>query len=146
MELTGTIIEVLPLQSGVSARSGNPWQSQEYVIEVPGQYPKRCVFKVFGEDKIRQFNILKGCSGTVSIDIDAREYNGRWYNDIKAYNFVHQAVGGSQPQPQPQPQPQQAAAALQQQNYPQGQQQAAAPFPPQQPQGDGSGNADDLPF
>ena len=36
MELTGKIIAVLPANSGVSARTGNPWMSQEYVIEVPG--------------------------------------------------------------------------------------------------------------
>jgi len=54
MDLTGTIIAVLPAQSGVSARTGNPWMSQEYVIEVPGMYPKRMCFRIFGEDRIKQ--------------------------------------------------------------------------------------------
>lgn len=45
MELTGKIIAVLPANSGVSSRTGNPWMSQEYVIEVPGQYPRKCVFE-----------------------------------------------------------------------------------------------------
>ena len=58
MDLTGRIIAVLPPQSGTSARTGNPWMSQEYVIEVPGQYPRRCVFRVFGEDRIRQFKLV----------------------------------------------------------------------------------------
>ena len=40
MELTGKIIAVLPANSGVSNRTGNPWMSQEFVIEVPGQYPQ----------------------------------------------------------------------------------------------------------
>ena len=56
MELTGKIIAVLPANSGVSNRTGNPWMSQEFVIEVPGQYPRKCVFRVFGEDRIKQFN------------------------------------------------------------------------------------------
>jgi hypothetical protein len=146
MDLTGRIIAVLPPQSGTSARTGNPWMSQEYVIEVPGQYPRRCVFRVFGEDRIRQFNIQNGEDVTVQFDIDAHEYNGRWFNDIRAYNVLHGVVpavagapmagapmGGAAPFPPQQP----AAAAAQP---------AATPFPPaQEPAGEG-GSADDLPF
>ncbi len=134
MELTGKIIAVLPANSGVSARTGNPWMSQEYVIEVPGQYPRKCLFRIFGEDRIKQFNIQMGEDVTISFDIDAHEYNGRWFNEIRAYNVTRGAapVAGA-PQAAPFP-PQQAAP-----------QDAAAPFPPaQEPAGEGS--ADDLPF
>ena len=134
MELTGKIIAVLPANSGVSARTGNPWMSQEYVIEVPGQYPRKCLFRIFGEDRIKQFNIQMGEDVTISFDIDAHEYNGRWFNEIRAYNVTRGAapVAGA-PQTAPFP-PQQAAP-----------QDAAAPFPPaQEPAGEGS--ADDLPF
>ena len=85
MEITGKIIAVLPARSGVSARTGNPWMTQEYVIETHDQYPKKCLFNVFGEDKIKTFNIQVGDEMTVSFDIDAREYNGRYYNDIRAW-------------------------------------------------------------
>ena len=57
MDLTGKIIAVLEPRGGVSNRTGNNWKSQDFVIEVPGQYPKKCVFTVFGEDRINQFNI-----------------------------------------------------------------------------------------
>ena len=69
MDLTGRIIAVLPAQSGVSNRTGNPWMSQDYVIEVPGQYPKRCVFRIFGEDRIKQFNVQMNEDVTVQFDI-----------------------------------------------------------------------------
>ncbi len=134
MELTGKIIAVLPANSGVSARTGNSWMSQEYVIEVPGQYPRKCLFRIFGEDRIKQFNIQMGEDVTISFDIDAHEYNGRWFNEIRAYNVTRGAapVAGA-PQATPFP-PQQAAP-----------QDATAPFPPaQEPAGEGS--ADDLPF
>ena len=89
MELTGTIIAVLPANSGVSARTGNPWMSQQYVIEVPGQYPKKCVFGIFGEDRIKQFNIQSGEQNvTIQFDIDAHEYNGRWFNEVRCYNVI----------------------------------------------------------
>ena len=133
MDLTGKIIAVLPANSGVSSRTGNPWMSQEYVIEVPGQYPRKCVFRIFGEDRIKQFNIQNGEDVTVSFDIDAHEYNGRWFNEIRAYNVTRGAAPmAAAPQTTPFP-PQQAAAPQ------------ATPFPPaQEPAGEGS--ADDLPF
>lgn len=88
MELTGSIIAVLEAKRGTSSKTGNPWMMQGYVIEVPGQYPRRFAFTVFGEDKIKQLNIQNGEDLTIQFDIDAREYNGRWYNDFRAYNVI----------------------------------------------------------
>ena len=84
MEITGKIIAVLPERGGVS-KTGNEWKTQEYVIETHEQYPKKVCFNVFGADKIAQFNIQAGDEMTVSFDINAREYQGRWYNDIRAW-------------------------------------------------------------
>lgn len=135
MELTGRIIAVLPANSGVSNRTGNPWMSQEYVIEVPGQYPRKCVFRLFGEDRIKQFNIQMGEDLTVQFDIDAHEFNGRWFNDVRAYNVVRGAAPMAAPTQGAAPYAQQAAAP----------QDATSPFPPtQEPAGEDS--ADDLPF
>ena len=132
MELTGKIIAVMAAQSGVSARTGNAWMSQEYVIEVPGQYPRKCVFRLFGEDRIKQFNIQQGEDLTIQFDIDAHEYNGRWFNDIRAYTVIR----GQVPQPV-------AAAPTAAPVPPAGA--ATAPFPPaQEPAAENS--ADDLPF
>ena len=110
MELTGKIIAVMPAQSGISQRTGNAWKRQDYVIEVPGQYPRKCAFSIFGEDRIKQFDLHQGEENiTVQFDIDAREYNGRWYNEVRAYNVIRPYVGQPQAQqPVPQVQPQQA--------------------------------------
>jgi hypothetical protein len=86
MELEGKIIQVLDARSGTSARTGTPWKAQSFVLEVPnGQYPRRMVFDVFGEDKLNTFNIQQGQELKVSFDIDAHEYQGRWYNSIRAW-------------------------------------------------------------
>ena len=152
MELTGRIIAVIPAQSGISGRTGNSWMSQDYVIEVPGQYPRRCVFRIFGEERIKQFAIQNGEDLTVQFDIEAREYNGRWYNDVRAYNIVR---GQAQPQaaapfPPQQPgaapfPPQQSDASAPAAAAPAAAAPAAAPFPPA-PETAGEGSADDLPF
>ena len=138
MEITGKIIAVLPAQGGVSQRTGNPWKSQDYVIETHDQYPKRCCFRMFGEEKINQFNIQLGEEMTVSFDIDSHEYQGRWFNDVRAWAVNRNiqapgAVPGAGVAPAA-PIPGVAPAAP-----------AEAPFPPQQPAAEG-GSADDLPF
>jgi len=82
MEINGKIIELLPEKSGESANG--PWRKQEYILETDGQYPKKVCFMAWG-DKIDQFNIKQGENLVVSIDLESREYNGRWYTDVKAW-------------------------------------------------------------
>ena len=79
MEFTGKIIAILSPRGGVSKTSGNEWKSQEYVIENHDQYPRKMCFDVFGADKIEQFNIQMGEELTVSFDVDARQWNDRWF-------------------------------------------------------------------
>ena len=86
MEVTGKIISVMPANSGTSQRTGQTWMSQQYVLEVPGMYPKRMVFEVYGEDRIKSFAIQQGMEATVSFEIDAHEYQGRWFNEVRAWN------------------------------------------------------------
>lgn len=85
MDITGRIIAVLPERSGISQRSGSEWKAGSYVLETQEQYPKKICFDVFGADRIQQFNIQAGEMMTVSFDIDAHEYNGRWFNSIRAF-------------------------------------------------------------
>jgi hypothetical protein len=101
LELTGKIIQVLPERSGTSARG--PWRKQEYIIEVPGDFPKKVCFMLWG-DKIDQFRIQPGQDLTVSVDLESREYNGRWYTDVKAWR-VAPADGQSAPDGAPEPPP-----------------------------------------
>ena len=96
MELFGKIIAALEPRGGVSARTGNAWKAQSFVLETMEQYPRRCVFDVFGEDKLKDFNIQVGQELTVSFDIDAHEYQGRWYNSIRAWRVqTGNTLGGS---------------------------------------------------
>lgn len=91
MELSGKVIAVLEPRGGVS-KTGNPWKVQEYVIETHDQYPRKMCFDIFGEDKINQFNIQIGEEITVSFDIDAREWQGRWFNSIRAWKVERPAA------------------------------------------------------
>lgn len=141
MEITGRIIAVLPAASGVSARTGNPWMSQDYVLETHDQYPKKICFRIFGEDRIKQHNIQSGEELTVSFDIDAHEYQGRWFNSINAWavnrNVAGQPAAAPMPEAAPFPPAQSAQPAAQ-----------ATPFSPAQEAGGqvSEGSTDDLPF
>ena len=86
MEIQGKVIAVLPERSGVSARG--EWKSQTYVIETQEQYPKKMAFDVFGADRIANFGIQLGEVINVSFDIDAHEYQGRYFNQIRAWNVT----------------------------------------------------------
>lgn len=98
MEITGKIIAVLPERSGVSARSGAEWRCATYVLETMEQYPRKMCFEVFGTDRIQQLNIQAGQSYTISFDIDAHEYQGRWYNQIRAWKAEAPAAAPAAPE------------------------------------------------
>lgn len=129
MELQGKVIAVLPARSGVSARG--EWKSQSFVIETHDSFPRKMVFDVLGEERLTRFNIQLGQEVNVSFDIDAHEYNGRWFNNIRAFDvrLVDPNTVSAAPAAQ-------AAPAAPQQP-------ANAPFPPQPEQ---SNSDDDLPF
>lgn len=85
MQVQGIIIQVCPIQSGVSRSTGTPWMAQTYILETREQRPRKLAFDVFGEDKIKAMNIQCSEELNVSFDIDARESQGRWYNSIRAW-------------------------------------------------------------
>lgn len=95
MDIIGKAIAALPVKSGVSQRTGEQWQSREYVIETQEQYPKKMCFEVFGIDKLKEFNIRNNDLIKVHFDITAREYNGKWYNSIRAWKVEHVNPDGS---------------------------------------------------
>jgi hypothetical protein len=95
LKITGTVHQVLDEVSGES-RNG-PWRKQEYILETEGNYPKKVCVVVWG-DNIDQFGIHEGERVTASIDIQSREYNGRWYTDVKAWKIERESAKEGPPQ------------------------------------------------
>lgn len=95
MEVRGKIIAVQPVQTG-QGKNGT-WKKQDYVIEydLNAQYPRRMMFNLWG-DRIDQYKIQEGQMLKVSFDIDCREYNGRWYNDIRAWKVEADDTAGAE--------------------------------------------------
>lgn len=117
MEITGRIIQLLPLQTG-QGKNG-VWKKQDFVIETDGQYPKKVCISAWG-DKVSENVLVEGKEVTVSFDIESREFNGRWYTDVKAWK-VEEGGGGAPVEPY-------YAAASQQNSTPTANKNAAPEF------------------
>ncbi len=98
MEIQGRVIDVLKEQSG-EGKNGT-WRKREYVIETQDQYPKKVCFNMWG-DRIDQFPMKDGDVVTVHFDIESREYNGKWYTDVKAWKIDKSGSGTSDLPPLP---------------------------------------------
>ncbi len=82
MELEGKIIQINPLQSG-EGKNGT-WKKQDYILETKSQYPKKVCITVWG-DKVDQFALSENEDVKISIELESREYNSRWYTDVRAW-------------------------------------------------------------
>lgn len=111
MEIEGKISLALEPQSGVSQRTGNSWKSQDFVMDYfwfPNQQnPSKLTFRVFGEDRLKQFNLQPGDEVKVRLSIEANEYNGRWFNEVRAHAVTFVGASASKNQ-----QPGEQAAAM----------------------------------
>ncbi len=83
--LEGKLIQVLEPQEGVSTRGA--WKKQDFVMETTEQYPKKICVSCWNEkvDELKNFGLNDGIK--VAVNIESREYNSRWYTDIKAWRF-----------------------------------------------------------
>ena len=93
-EITGKIIKLLPEQKG-QGKNGT-WRKQDVILETPGQYPRKVCVAIWG-DKIDEFALHEGDQVKIEVDIDSREFNNRWYTDVKAWKLVRYNTHQEQP-------------------------------------------------
>lgn len=87
LEIEGRIIQKMPVQSGQGARG--PWARQDFVLEYQdGSFPVQACFSAWSEEKVKDLDRYQvGDPVKVSFSIRAREYGGRWYNDLRVWKF-----------------------------------------------------------
>lgn len=104
LAITGTVTQILPEQSG-EGRNG-PWRKQEFILETEGKFPKPVCVVIWG-DNIESFGLKEGETLTAHIDLQSREFNGRWYTDVKAWKVARDGAGsppvGDPDEPFPEP-------------------------------------------
>ena len=154
LELEGKVKTKLPAQGGTSARGA--WTRQDFVVEYQdGNYPAEACFSAWGQDRVDELARFEvGDAVKVSFNIKAREYSGRWYNDLRVWRISPAGQPAQQPAPayqqpapayQPAPQPAYAAPAAPQPAYAAPQPAAPAPSIDDMPVDLGIVE-DDLPF
>jgi len=92
MELAGKVVQVLDVVTG-EGKNGQ-WKKQDFILELPGQYQRKVCITLFG-DKIEQANLRTGDEVKVEIDIESREFNGKWYTNVKAWKVDKTMAEGS---------------------------------------------------
>ena len=97
MEITGKIIEVLPVQSFTSKKDGATHNRYSFVLEtVNTQYPSKLYLTVMGDDKWNKMGIVAGGQYSVSFDVESRKWQDKWFTEAKAYKAIRVDGGGAQ--------------------------------------------------
>lgn len=110
MEVTGKIIKRVAIRQDISKKTGEPFIKETWLIEIPGQYPRRFTFDILGEERCKKLNIQDNQEYKIYFDIDGREWEGQWYNSINAWKAEpaqtqSQAQPVAQQAPEPAPMP-----------------------------------------
>ncbi|MCY7409237.1 MAG: DUF3127 domain-containing protein [Chitinophagales bacterium] len=95
LEVTGKVFAVLPSQTGQGQKG--TWVKQAFVIETADQYPKKICFQAWGDKTEIVARLKTGDEVKVAVDLESREYQGKWYTDAKAWKIelVNQGSGSS---------------------------------------------------
>lgn len=93
MQLIAKLTQVLPLQTG-TGKNGE-WRKQDIIVETEGQYPKKICVSIWG-DKINAKQLVVGNKLKIDFDVESREYNSRWYTDVKAWRVEVAGSDGGQ--------------------------------------------------
>ena len=113
--IEGQITAILPETRGVGQRG--EWVSQDFVLKTDDNYPKNICFTILGADKIKEANIKIGDVVSIGVNIESREFNGRWYTSIKAWSVKKKSEARqqqSEPTPPPSSKPKQNYASTSQ--------------------------------
>lgn len=85
MEIKGTIIQVLPIETG-NGKKGT-WAKQPFILQTEGQYPKKLHISLWGQEKIDKYDIEVGLKLNAFIELESREYNNRYYTEVRAWKL-----------------------------------------------------------
>lgn len=121
MEIEGVVIQCLPPVKGTSARG--EWTKQEVILEQPGEFGRKVCVSFWGDKALDAASLREGDKVSVSVNIESREHNGRWYTEVRAWKMTRGAALAAMP--------------------PAGN---AVPLPASEPEGLAAESYDDLPF
>jgi hypothetical protein len=81
MQIEGKVVRILPVESG-TGKTGNAWKKQPFVIEYGDKYPKQVCVTMWNDAIVP---MTDGYTVKVQFDIESREFNGKYYTEVKAW-------------------------------------------------------------
>lgn len=141
MDFEVTVNMLLPLVTGQSARG--EWKKQEVIFDLPGEFNRKLCVGFWNDRAMDAAALRPGDRVALSVNVESREYNGRWYTEVRAWrmNRLEAQAGAAAQGGGAYPPADVAPMGAQQQAYQQPQQQQATA---QQPTS--AADVDDLPF
>ena len=109
MEVIGRISKVFDVRDGISQRTGEKWVSQDFLLEYfwwsNQTTPSKIMLSIFGADRIQEADLKEGEDVKVRLHPEAREYNGRWFNDVRfdGIEHIHREKAQNKPQEEEKP-------------------------------------------
>lgn len=99
MEIKGKVVANLGVWKGTS-KAGKEWAKATVVIEYGDQYPKKVALDNMknAEDFAK---LAVGTEGTFHIEVESREFNGRWYTSVNCWKWETTQQAPAQPVQQP---------------------------------------------
>ena len=99
LELTGTIVQVFPYEGGTS-KAGKDWRKGVFILETQDQYPRKVAISLLN-DNIDKYPTQVGSVVTAHLDIESREWNGKWYTEVRAWQITYPQAQPVASAPQP---------------------------------------------
>lgn len=91
------LIDKLAVQSGTSARG--PWSKQDFIVETQEQYTRKICMNVWGDEKVSELGSFNNGEIIIaSVNIESREFNGRWYTDVRAWKIQRESASNATPE------------------------------------------------
>lgn len=85
LEIKGKVLQVFPVVTGTGKKG--QWSKQSFLLETPGQFPKKLEMSIWGQEKIDKYDLEPGLVVTASIELESREHQGRWYTEVRAWKL-----------------------------------------------------------
>ena len=85
MNIKAKLLQLLPLQTGMG--KNGQWRKQDIIVETDGDYPKKICISIWG-DKINEKHLIVGNNLLIDFEIESREFNDKWYTDVRAWRLI----------------------------------------------------------
>lgn len=89
MEFEGIVYKILPVVTGTGQRG--EWKKQEVVFELPGEFSRKLCVSFWGDKAEDAARLVEGERVSVAINLESREYNGRWFTEARAWKLTKAA-------------------------------------------------------